>query len=457
MTPSGIRYLISLIFLLLSVEAFSQDKLYTARGYWEESTNSIYQTIQKKRIGGDSLTQNEKNYILDYETFLNSYFQRMPQDEKENYERLKGYWNSGQQAASSKEEQIKEFEWRGRDRLANAFYGLWYGGSLVAVTEIKGAAAVGIPLITGGLWMLGPVINPAKYKYITRNTVRANNTGKLLGLGYGAALGMAFAGSSSDVGKWSFGFSTVGSIALGEIAFHVQEKKNYSAGHIELMRHYGFLGPLVGIATVIGAGSENTQASGAALLAGGVGGLVIGSHIARKYDYSRGDVEAISSLTVISAGLGFTAIAESFNNSDKKSLIVVPAITSVAATVWAQHAVRGVHLTEKQGSAINLATGGAALIGLGAVALTETNSAAVWIGVPSGLALITHQLLFHKYKMNNATMNFRGSRNGRSNYHVSFKVNPESYFLNKQITVSDYSPQLVSKLHNPIFKLTVKF
>ncbi|CAN5396212.1 hypothetical protein BH10BAC4_BH10BAC4_01340 [soil metagenome] len=453
-----IPYIFSLLFLLLSTHAFSQDKLYTARGYWEESTNSTYRAIQKKKEKGDSLTQNEKNYVVDYEKFLSSYYQRLPEDEKENYGRLKNLWDSGQVAAPSNAAEVKDFEWKGRDRLANGLYGLWYGASVVSITETKGAATLGIPLITSGLWMLGPVINPNKYKSITRNTLRASNTGKLLGLGYGAALGVAIAGGTENAGKWSFGLSTLGSIILGETAFHAQERNNYTAGRIEMMRHYGFLGPWVGFAAVVSAGSDNAQAAGVFLLAGGVSGLLIGSRVAKRYDYTRGDVDAISSLTLITTGLGFTAISGSyqFSGGDRKSLIIVPAITSIAGTIWAQRAVRGARLTDKQGSVINLATAGAALVGLGAVSLTESHSPAVYFGVPSGLALITHQLLFHKYKMNNA-LNLRGSRNRKSNYQVSFKLTPESYFLNKQIAFGEYSPQVVSKLHNPIFKLTVKF
>lgn len=453
-----IPFYVALFLLLISgSNTFAQGKLYTARGYWEETRNETYRTIQKKVESGDSLSDNEKGYLQDYELFLASYFNRMTADQKEDYDRLKGYWNTRLTSDDAKETEVKDFEWRGRDRLANGLYGLWYGSSIVSIGEITGAASVGLPLVTSGLWMLGPALNPMKYKGITRNTVRASNTGKLLGLGYGAALGLALAGGSEDYGKWSLGLSSVGSILLGEVAFYAEEKKNLPAGHIEIMRHYGFLGPWVGFAIVAGTGSDNRNAIGAGLLAGGISGLIIGNGVASKYNYTRGDADAISSLTLISTGIGFAAVTETYNNNEAKSLLMVPAAASVIGSVWAQRAVKGAHLTDRQGSTLNLAVGGAALIGLGVVFFTKSESPAVWLGVPSGLALFTHQLLLHNYKTTNMEMNIRGKKYKKRSYSVSLKVTPEGYFLNKQIPLRNYSPQLAAQMQNPLLKLVVRW
>ena len=449
----------SLLLVGSGQDAFSQGKLYTARGYWEESTKTTYLDIKQKVDKGDSLTENERNYLQDYEVYLRNYFLRMSQDDKDDYDRLKVYWDGQRDAQVAPLTEAGEFEWRARDRIANGLYGLFYGASIASITDAKGAAVAGVPLITAGLWMLGPAINPKKYENITRRTVRANNTGKLLGLGYGAALGLLLAGNSQDARKWTSGFATLGSIVLGEMAFYGQQKKNYSSGHIELVRHYGFLGPWIGLASAIGTGgSSSANGSGGAILAGGVAGLVIGNQVAKKYDYSRGDVDAISSLTLISTGLGFAAATESVkSNSDVKSLIFIPAATSIAATIWGQRQIKGAHLTDKQGSTINFSTAGAAILGLGTVALTESKSAAVWLGVPSGLALITHQLLFHKYKMKNLETNLRGSLDNHSKVNVSLKVTPESYFLNQRIPAKEYSPEGFARLQNPVFKLVITF
>ena len=456
-----------ILFLILlgsGNDSYSQGNLYTARGYWEETTKPNYLALKQKLIKGDSLTDNEKTYVADYEVYLRSYFAKLSQDDKDDYARLKARWDSelpNAQAVSQPstlQNSTSEFEWRTRDRLSNALYGIWYGASLVYVANITGSTAGGIPLITGGLWMLGPAINPKKYENITRNTLRASNTGKLLGLGYGAGLGWALGGNSDSSGKWVFGFSTVGSILLGEIAFYQQQNKNFSAGHIEMMRHYGFIGPWIALASVVGAGVDNANVNGLAILGGGIGGLFIGSHVANKYDYSRGDADVISSLTLISTGVGFAFMAESYKtNTDLKSLLLIPAASSVIATILGQRAAKGANLTDKQGSTINLSAAGAALIGLGIFSVTKSESPSLLFGIPSGLALITHQVLFHKYKMENLEVKLRGSNDVKRKFNVSLKVTPESYLMNQQIPVGKFTPQMYANLQNPLFKLVITF
>ena len=446
-----------IFFLMVDIECFSQGKLYTARGYWEESTKTEYRIITEKLSKGDTLTENEKRYAQDYETYLATYFGRMPDADKQDYERLKGLWDK--EIVSTVPAVNKEYEWRGRDRFANGLYGLFYGASLVAITGAKGAAAGGIPLITGGLWMLGPAMNPKKYEGLTRSTVRASNTGKILGLGNGAFLGLAIAGSSTENEKLIVGLSSLGSIALGEIGFQLQKKKTFTTSQIEMIRHYGFLAPWIGLAGVVSVSSNSVNAAGAAMLAGGVAGIVIGNSVGKKYDYTRGDVDAVRNLTLISTGIGFTAITGSFNSNNANGLILIPAATSIVGTVLAQRAIKGAHLTDKQGSTLNLSTGGAALVGLGIVILAESSSPAVNIGVPTGLALITHQLLLHNFKMKNMELNLRGSNRGRShrNFKLALQVTPESYFLNQKISVKEYSPASFSRMQNPLVRLKLTF
>ena len=95
-----------------------------------------------------------------------------------------------------------------------------------------------------GVWQLGPVINKRKYENISLATIRAGNTGKILGLGYGPAMGLAISGNSDDSYKWVLRLATIGSITLGELAFQNQKQKNHSLGFVEMVRLYGFLGPI---------------------------------------------------------------------------------------------------------------------------------------------------------------------------------------------------------------------
>ncbi|HEY5826315.1 MAG TPA: hypothetical protein VIT44_18225 [Cyclobacteriaceae bacterium] len=460
--PTYLRRSLLSLFLFFSLLSYSQD-LYTARGYWEESNKPSYQSIKKKQMVGDSLSNNEQLYLADYETHLTTYYGRLSEEEKIKYAQMKADWDRGRNVAPVQKEGNLS-EGRRTNWLANGFYGLYYGLSIIGIGEIDGPAAVGIPLITSGLWMLGPVIRPKKYEFAIATTLRAGNTGRMLGLGYGASLALAIGGDNDNTGKLALGLSSIASMALGEIGFNLQKKKNLSIGHIDLIRHYNFLGAWTALAVLGSTETDNANLLGASLLVGGISGFMIGNKAAKKYDYTRGDVDAISTLTLITTGLGLTAVVETLSNNNNSSsnnvnaLILIPAASSIAGTLLAQKAVKGAHLTDRQGSIINWATIGTALVGVGGVAFTDTDSPAVYIGVPSALALITHQILFHKFKMKNIESGFRGGLNKKLNYKLSFKATPENYFINKMM-LNETRTLLTSSVRqqNPLATLKITF
>jgi hypothetical protein len=448
--------LIFFLFMILSLSSFCQE-LYSARGYWEESTKSNYVAIKKKQEAGDSLTNSQKLFLNDYETYLSTYYLRMSEDEKTKYENMKYTWQR-QSSPVVQQQESNPYDGRKKNRFGSALFGLYYGISLVNVAGINGPAQVSVPLITGGLMLLGPLIRPGRYDNISPNTIRLRNTGRLLGLGYGAALGLALGGNSENEGKWVLGLSSLSSVALSEYAFHLQAKKNFSMGHIDLMRHYSFLAGWSTLSLLLAANTDDAQLTGAALLAGGISGLFIGNAAAKKYDYSRGDVDVINSLSIISTGLGLTAVIQALNNSnDQTGLILLPSAASIAGTIWAQRSVRGAHLTDRQGSVINFSAAGAALIGLGITALTETKSPTAYVGIPSALALLTHQILLHKFKMKNLEQTFRGSVRPRFKTKVALQISPENYLMGRIKTNEKSIQQSTLRLQNPLATLKISF
>lgn len=434
-------------------------ELYTARGYWMESTREPYYSLKLKQLSGDSLSTDQAAYLQDYGNLLEQYFNRLSDTEKQRYFSMKAQWDS-ELAAPVPSVVTEEFEWRGRDRFLNALYGTYYGISIVAIGEMSSPAAVGIPLLTGGLWMLGPVINPKKYDDITQTTVRAGHSGKFLGLIYGISAGLAITGDSENNGDFMLGFSTLGSIAMGEIGFQLQKRRKLTDGQVELIRHYSILGTGVGLSLIAATESEQANLYGLSMLAGGIGGLFVGNKVYRRYNYTRGDVDAISSLSLISAGIGFTAIiaqVESTENSPSSALFLIPAAGAVIGSSLAQRSVKGVYLTKKQGSTIIFATAGSSLMGLGIMALTESESPTAWVGVPTALALVTQQLVFHKYKRENLARSLQGKGgNQRSNVAFSFQVMPENYFINQRLRPESFG-RPGSGLPNSIVKLGLRF
>ena len=438
------------LILLLGNSALLAQELYTARGFWQETKKETYRKIADRKLKGDSLAATELTYLEDYEKYLASYYERLSDEEKRKYQQQKAQWDFELAAPSTN---TKDFELRTRDRLINGVYGAYYGISIVVGTEASGPAAIGIIPLTAGLWQLGPVINKKKYQGINANTIRAGNSGRVLGLLNGAFLGLTLAGDSDNSGNTALLFSTAGSIALGEIGFQTQKRKNFSEGHIEMMRHYGFLGPFTAGMIIASSETSDTHAIGAGLLAGGVVGLVIGHNVAKKYDYSQGDADVISALSIVSAGFGFAVVAESINANDNPGVFILPAVTAIAGTMLGQKSVKGIHFTKSQGNMVSFATGGAALVGLGIMVVLEAESGLLAIGVPSLFALIAHQAMFSSYKKENlAQLKLGQSANKR--LQLSMNVAPENYFTNKRA-----GEKIVQTGHlsNPIVKLRLKF
>ncbi len=427
---------ILLIFIIVAIGTVATaQELYTAKGYWEELNQKLYQEILNKKTKGDSLSTDQKNYLQDYQAYLDNYYQRMSEEEKLTFARMEEQWSKeNSQAVIPPQE---DFNLRARDRVVNGLYGLYYGASIASILEIESGASVGIPLVMAGLWQLGPVINPKKYEDITVETVRAGNTGKILGLVYGGAAGLAISGDSDNNYKWVLGLSSVGSIAMGEIMFQNQKKKHHSLGYIDIVRYHGFLGPIV---TTVGYLSidENPYIIGASALAGGIGGMIIGNSVAKKYDYTQGDADVISSLTWITTGLGAAVAAESINEDTNRGLILIPVATAIAGSVFGHRSVKGVYFTSRQGSTISLASGGAALVGLGAVAIAEADRLGWYFGVPSVCALVMHQVLYSSYKKKNLEQNFKMGQNNDHPVHFSMNVMPENYIMQKQITEKQF-------------------
>ncbi|MCH6200696.1 hypothetical protein MMU07_14015 [Aquiflexum sp. LQ15W] len=450
----------SIFLFFIALTFYSQvyaQGIYTARGYWEESNKETYRIIKQKSITGIALTADEASYLQDFETYLSNYYQRLSEDEKSFYAKMKEQWDRELMGPLNIQIIEEEFEWRSRDYAANILFGAYYGASLVAVTEISSAATLGIPLLTGGLWALGPVIVPKKYENIDRSVIRASTTGKFLGLIYGGSLALMIGGNEDYTGQLALGLSTLGSIALGEVGFKMQKNRNFSEGHIDLVSHYGTIGPWLAGASLGAAESENLNLYGAAFLAGGVGGILVANNVSKKYDYTKGDVNNISAMSFATTGIGFAIFAETLQNDASSAALLFPAAGTVVGTILAQKAVKGVYLNKKQGSTIALSTGGAALVGLGLTAIFETNSPTLWVGIPSVFALATQQILFNKYKKDNLSGDFLGKINKDKPYRFTMKVTPENYFVNQRMAIPFGIVGPNTNISNPLVNLKLAF
>ena len=110
------------LFLFKDFIALSQS-LYTARGYWEESTKKTYQTIKQKADKNETLSPEEQDYITDYDVYLATYYAKLSEKEKQTYESMKSTWDKELSKTSIQQADPNDFDFRGRDRFFNFIYG----------------------------------------------------------------------------------------------------------------------------------------------------------------------------------------------------------------------------------------------------------------------------------------------------------------------------------------------
>jgi len=416
--------------------------------------------IKKKLIKGESLNNDETFYFSDFEKYLANYFQRLPDEEKQKYDLMKEEWNRNllnKDAQSAIDTSQNTFQWKTRDRFNSAAFGIYYGVSLGTMANLSSTSSFGLSLITGGLMLLGPALNPKRFKGISRTTIEAQSTGRLLGLGYGAGLGLALVGINPQSEKVIFPLSSLGSIILGEIGFQYQKRRKIGAGEIGLMGHYGTLVPLAGISLLAAGQGIESRSYGLMIFGAGIGGLLIGRKISKSYSFTCGDVDAISSLAWILVGLGFTAVAATLENNNNPStgLNLIPAGAAILGTLIGQRQVKNARLTDQQGSTMDLASAGAALVGLGIAVAAKFESPTPILGLPTALALITHQLLLSNFKMKN--LKLRSGLIKKENFKFSMNLNPENYFIGKKMGQVRNLNFLSPQVQNPVFNLRLTF
>jgi hypothetical protein len=192
-------------------------------------------------------------------------------------------------------------------------------------------------------------------------------------------------------------------------------------------------------------------------LAGGVGGLLFANSQANKYGYTRGDVENISTLSLATTGLGFALVIETIEEDFSNAVILIPAAATVLGSLWGQKSVKGVYLTNRQGSTIAFSALGAGLIGVGVLALAQAETPSLWIGIPSAFALATQQILFSRFKKENLARNLSLGKDRDLPFRLSFDLSPGNYFLNKRIPATGYLHGTTPHVSNPLATVRLSF
>jgi hypothetical protein len=170
-------------------------------------------------------------------------------------------------------------------------------------------------------------------------------------------------------------------------------------------------------------------------------------------------VDNISTLTVVSTGIGLAVMSEVIREGDiGTGALLIPMAGTVLGTWLGQRSVKGVYLTNKQGSTILYSSGGASLLGLGILAIAESQNPTVWIAVPSLLGLGAQQILFQKFRQENFEKNsLSGSLGRNKKIDFSVKITPENYFVNKQMMGRTNIPGLNPNPTQPLVNFKLAF
>ena len=381
---------------------------YTAVDYWKMEQDSAYNGLKKRQNAGETLNVTEKNYLLEYKTKLDEYFEKMSDNEKSSYYKNRAIWESQpgmiNNIAGPQEAEIflGEKSTYTKYLISSGMFGLAYGGALAAIFEMDGGGAAAVPLLTAGASTLIPLLS-IKDKKVTYNSLSLSLHGKTIGLLHGAALSLLISGENiGDNEKLLLGLSTLTSIGLGRLGYVLGRDRPWSQGRVGLYSLYGTLMPLEGLALVAAFSTEDPRMYGLAMLAGGAGGYIIADRVAQWNDFTPGDITSTKTFAYLNTMLGFGILADITKSSDgSPALLLIPAAGALGGTIVSHFWLKDARLTNQQGRNTFLATTGGAVMGLGVAALFSTESITPYYLVPYLTGLGSYALIVSKYKKDN--------------------------------------------------------
>jgi hypothetical protein len=411
---------------------------YTAQEYWKMENDTSYSRLLKKMQSGEVLSVEEQTKLVDYKSRLSIYFDKLSDNEKSVYYKNRAQWSAQPWTVNRPPVAQEEDVYAGERSKYSQYlawsgtFGFFYGLSIDYLLNIQdNGAAVAIPLVTSGLSTLIPILT-IKDKNVTYNSLTLSLHGKAMGGAQGAAFGLLLTGENTGDGKLILGTATLASIGLGRLGYVLGRDKPWTQGRAALYTHYGFLMPLEGLAIDAAFNVQDVRVYAATSLVFGAGGYFIADRVARKNDFTRGDVTAISTLSSINGLLGLSVLADIAGNSESDvnaGYWLIPAAGAIGGTVAGQAWLKNARLTSQQGRNVALATTAGALIGIGIAAIFQPESAAPYYIGGYATAMTSYALLVSKYKKSN--IEIMSEKNKLSRWHLN--IMPQNLFLNKKI------------------------
>jgi hypothetical protein len=429
---SKLFLVIFFLFLLFSIASGQQ---YTAKGYWMMEHDSTYMNLTNRQTAGEVLSEYDQKNLEEFKTRLAIYFTSMSDEEKSSYYKNRSLWSKTPGAVFRDEEQIFAGERSTFTKYvaASSAYGFMYGLAGVYILGIENEVAIGLPLISGGISAILPLVT-IKDKVVTTNSLLLSLHGKAIGAFQGAMLGLAITGNKgieTDWGKLIAGLATASSITLGHVGFAMGKNSNWTPGRITFYTHYGWIIPLESMAVIGAFGVEDARIYGLASLAGGAGGYLLAKGVVDRNNYTRGDVFSIQTFTWLNGLLGFGILSE-FEDPGTGT-ILIPAATTLAGTLAGQFWMKNAKLSSQQGRNIILGTAAGSTIGIGISAMIANDEfSTINYVVPYLSGLISYSIIAESYKRRNNVPSFSNDK------ATGWKLNiaPQNIIINKRLANS---------------------
>jgi hypothetical protein len=293
-----------------------------------------------------------------------------------------------------------------------------------------------------------------KDKNISYNSLALSIHGKAAGGLQGAAFGFLLTGDN-DNGKLIVGIATLSSIGLGRLGYVLGRNKPWSQGRVALYSHYGLLMPLEGLAIDAAFQAADPRLYAATSLVFGAGGYLIADRVARKNDFTRGDVTGISTLSTLNGLLGLFIGLDIAAKSEEVSsaTILIPAVGAIGGTLAGQLWLKDARLTNQQGRNAALGSFGGALIGIGITAIFTPETATPYYVMGYATSMTAYALLVSKYKKTNKMAFIEQDKQSRWNVNLM----PQNLLINRKIAA--YANANPGKRINylPAFSATLNF
>ncbi len=353
--------------------------------------------------------------------------------------------------------------------VSSGFNSFLYGTALVAIIEPSSDAAIaGVPIVAAGVGALVPVLLNERMP-ITANQLTLTNHGQLIGWVHGFGLSALILGDGlfDDDGeeedgigtdaKIAIGLGALTSIGMGIAGKSIGKNKPWSEGQASMLSYWGTIGPAI-TALTVGSFVEDPRVIGLSILAGGAGGYLTANAINRSDSYTRGDVRAIGTLTVMNGLLGGFIASDIIEDDVEDNLgqwaLIIPAAGIASGALIGQAWLKNAELTPRQGLTTIWGASGGALLGLGVALLVNSDSMTPWYAIPYATSLGAYALTVEMLKKKNAGM---VSLTDRSKNNWNFSFMPQNYFLNEKISSSGFKVNGQNARMQPLFAASVTF